>query len=144
MNFKSFIRRPLICIGIAAATPVASALPFAKFDGPIAQELLQVRQDLNLTRNQKSQIRQVLMDYKDEIKAQRATGQQARNRMKTASETYGPDSKEANTAADGIASAAKSRALLVAVIFSEIRPILSPEQIKTLEDARTSFLSKGL
>ena len=110
----------------------------------MAQEFQKIREDLALTRSQKSQIRQVLMGHKDEIKTQRAAGIEARQALKTATATHGPDSKETNAAADGIAAVAKSRALLVATIFSEVRPILTPEQIKTLESARESFLSKGL
>ncbi|MBK1883883.1 periplasmic heavy metal sensor [Luteolibacter pohnpeiensis] len=144
MNLKSYLCLPVLCSTFALSAPLASARPFSQFNGPIAQEFMKIRDDLNLTQSQRSQVREVLLSHKDELKAQRAAAQDARSKMKSATETYGADSKEADTAADGIASVAKSRALLVASIFSEIRPILTPEQIKTLEDARASFLSKGL
>ena len=144
MNFNHLIRIPLVCTGLLAISTTAHALPFGNRGGQVMREFQELREDLNLSRSQKSRIREILMAHQEEIHAQRTAAKDARSTMKSAMETHGADSTQADKAADGIARTAKSRALLVATIFSEIRPILTPEQIRKLEAARTSFLSKGL
>lgn len=102
----------------------------------VVRELLNLREEINLTDEQRAAIKGVVKSHKDEIGTQFKSGRDARRSMRQAVEAGGPDSAEALAAADAIAAAARSRALLVARITSEIRPILTPDQLKLAHDAR--------
>lgn len=102
----------------------------------IAMDLLDFRSKAGITDEQKSQIKEIVQSHKPEIVAQLQKGKDARRAMQAAVEATGPESTEALKAADGVADAARSRALLTAKVMSEIRPVLTPEQLSLAKSTR--------
>lgn len=141
MIIRNPICNSLICAAMIAATSIGSAAGLGGHRSQVIEELKGLRQELNITADQKTRIRGIIAVHKVEIQQQITLGKRAREDMKQAVQAHGSVSTEASQAADGIGRAAKSRALLVAKILTELRPILTREQLKTLESARESFLS---
>ena len=102
----------------------------------IRNEIHDFRQQTPLTDAQRDQVKAILQSHKSEIGAQFKKGSEARRNMREAVSQSGPESAETLKASDGIADAAKSRALLLAKISSEVSPILTPEQRQHVGDAR--------
>ncbi len=130
----------IILIALAAAA-FASPSPAQPENGrgmvrEVVMELLNLRAEANLTDEQRAQIKQVLQSHKDEIGDQFKTGRDARRSMREAVEAGGPESTGALAGADAIAAVARSRALLIARITSEIRPILTADQLKLAQATR--------
>ncbi len=102
----------------------------------VVRELLDLRKEAALSEDQRTQIKGILKSHKSEIAAQFKAGSAARHAMQDAVEAKGPESAQALKAADGIAATARSRALLIAKIATEIRPVLTPEQQKLAKATR--------
>ena len=102
----------------------------------IIGELKDLRAKVALTDDQRAQIQGVLKSHKPEIATQLAKGRDARRAMRDAVEAHGAESTEATKAADAVADAARSRALLVAKVSSEVAPILTPEQREQVKATR--------
>ena len=102
----------------------------------LVQELLNFRKEAGLTDAQRTQVKDIMKSHKDEIRTQFMSGRDARRSMRQAVEAGGPESTGAQEAADAIAAVARSRALLIAKITSEIRPILTADQLKLAQTTR--------
>ena len=124
----------------ALFTPV-SAAPFEKgpLRGEIAQTLLELRSDLDLTNAQKKEIRNIVEGYRDEIKEQFTTGKTAREEMRSAVQKHGPESPEATAAAEKIGESATSGSLLLANILSDLKPVLTEEQIQKIHSGKSKI-----
>ncbi|MGC4016240.1 MAG: hypothetical protein QM755_17215 [Luteolibacter sp.] len=59
--------------------------------------------------------------------------------MREAASSHGAESAEAKAAASHIGDVARDRALLVARIASEIKPLLTADQIGKLQSARSEI-----
>ena len=102
----------------------------------IVRELLNLRKEAAVGEDQRAEIKGILKSHSSEIATQFKTARDARHAMQDAVEAKGPESAEALKAADGIAASARSRALLIAKITTEIRPVLTPEQMKLAKATR--------
>lgn len=102
----------------------------------LVQELLNFRKEAGLTDAQRTQVKDIMKSHKDEIRTQFMSGRDARRSMQQAVEAGGPESTGAQQAADSIAAVARSRALLIAKITSEIRPVLTADQLKLAQTTR--------
>lgn len=136
----------LFLAGTVCLLPMVSTAAKAAEAGPlrgqVKEKLMALRDDLGLDANQKKEIREALVGRKTEIAAQFKLGKNAREAMQTAVKEHGAESAEATAAANGIGDAAKKRALLVASITEQIKPILTPDQLKKLKESMAGI--KGL
>ncbi len=105
------------------------------------RHLLNFRKETPLTADQKKEVASVLESHRDDIRAQMESSRDARRNMEAAVKEHGPDAPEASQAADQIGQIARDRALLTARILSEVRPLLTPEQLDRIEDAREELQS---
>lgn len=101
----------------------------------ITRELLNLREQAPLSAEQRTEVRDVLESHKAEIRAQFEKGRDARRAMIDAVAQKGPDSAEAQKAADAIGEVARNRAMLTAKVVSEITPLLTPQQKTLAKDA---------
>jgi Spy/CpxP family protein refolding chaperone len=128
----------IIALFFAAFITQSSAQPENLRGGmlDIVRELLNFREDADLTDKQRDHIKDVIASHKSEIEAQFQAGRNARRSMQESVAAAGPESARTQNAADAVAAAARSRALLVAKIASEIRPILTADQLELAEATR--------
>jgi len=122
-------------LGLATLVP-ARAQEAGTLRQQAREKLADLRDDLGLDATQKEKIRDILVSHKAELLAQWQLGKSARDTMQSAVKDHGAGSPEATAAANGIGEVAKKRALLVASIAQEVKPVLTPEQIKKLETAK--------
>ncbi len=106
------------------------------------RHLLNFRHETPLSDEQKQKARAVMESHRSEIQAQIEKGRDARRSMLGLVKTSGPDDTAVREAADKIGNAARDRALLFAKVAREIRPLLTPEQLKRIETARTEIESE--
>ena len=102
----------------------------------VIRELLNFRKDAAIGDVQRAEIKGILKSHSSEIATQFKTARDARHAMQDAVETKGPESAEALKAAGAIAASARSRALLIAKITTEVRPLLTPEQTQLAKATR--------
>lgn len=130
------IQRLILPLVLAATIAPACAAPAMDMRQKmaLAKEVAEFREELNITDPQRQAAREILTRYKPEIQLQFATGTTARNAMKQAVREHGPDSAQAMQAATAIGKAATNRALLAAEIMTELKTVLTDEQIAMLEN----------
>jgi len=97
-----------------------------------ARHFLNFRKQTPLSEEQKVAISKVLAEHREEIRAQINQGRAARHAMEAAVKEDG----NAKAAAEKIGDAARDRALLMTRIGAQVRPLLTAEQQKRLEEAR--------
>lgn len=131
----------ILPLAIAAALAPLSAATFGQgsFRGEIVQRLMDLRDDLDVTDAQKKEIRSVVEGYRSEIKAQWDTGKAAREGMRSAVQEHGAESPEATAAAEKIGDAASSGSLLLAKILSDVKPLLTEDQLQKIESGRADI-----
>lgn len=106
------------------------------------RNMLNFRHETPLTAEQKRKARGVLESHRSDIRTQMEKGRDARRAMMDAVKASGPDAVATKEAADKIGNAARDRALLMAKVASEIRPLLTAEQLERVEAARTEIESQ--
>lgn len=136
----------LIAAALITAPAAEAASPLKTFgidDAPIREvaqtalrHLLNFRKETPPSAEQKKEVAAVLKQHRPEIRSQIEQGRDARRSMEAAVKEHGADSPETKAAADKIGEAARDRALLVARIAEETRPLLTEAQQKRLDDAR--------
>ncbi len=99
------------------------------------RHFLNFRKQTPLSEEQKAAIAKILAENREEIRAQINQGRSARHAMEAAVKENG----STKAAAEKIGDAARDRALLMARIGSQVRPLLIPAQQKQLEDARAEI-----
>ncbi|XHR27239.1 MAG: Spy/CpxP family protein refolding chaperone [Chthoniobacteraceae bacterium] len=130
----------LVCaVAMIAAVPSASAKDGAQARG--GHRLEKIFGDTPLSPEQKEKVRAVLKAHRPEIRAAREKAEAAHLALTEASK--GSDAAAINHAADQVGEAARDRALLRARIASEIRPLLTPEQVKSLDTFRAEFRQRA-
>jgi len=142
---KAFI--PCICAAGLGLALFASAAPSSDGSGAgggsirsrIIEKLRGLRSDLNLTDTQRGEIKKILVSHRDEIRNQWQSGKTAREGMREAVTAHGADSAESKAAAAHIGESARDRALLVARIATEIKPLLTADQVSKLQSTRTDI-----
>ena len=122
--------------GASDAKPGAFRRCARELVGSIARDLKCLGAEISLTDEQRGEIQRVLKSHKADFTLQFENGRAARRAMQEAVEKNGPDSPEAAKAADAVAAVARSRALLIGKISSEIRPLLTPEQLGRVKATR--------
>lgn len=106
------------------------------------RHLLNFRHETPLSAEQKQKAQGVLESHRSEIRSQMEKGRDARRAMMAAVKESGSDAVATREAADKIGNAARDRALLMAKVASEIKPLLTPEQLKRVESARAEIESE--
>jgi Spy/CpxP family protein refolding chaperone len=99
------------------------------------RHFLNFRKQTPLSEEQKAAIGKILAENREEIRAQINQGRSARHAMEAAVKENG----STKAAAEKIGDAARDRALLMARIGAQVRPLLTPAQQKQLEDARAEI-----
>ncbi|OYW74703.1 MAG: hypothetical protein B7Z37_16570 [Verrucomicrobia bacterium 12-59-8] len=97
------------------------------------RHFLNFRKQTPLSEEQKAAISKILAEHREEIAAQINQGRMARHAMEAAVKENG----STKAAAEKIGDAARDRALLMARIGAQVRPLLTPEQQKQIEAARS-------
>lgn len=143
-------------LGLAAAAPAMAFGNASDFGAGIIPEetrtsvreivraavrhFLNFRKETPLSDEQKTAISKILQNHRPEIQAQIAKGRDARREM-TAAAKENASSPATKAAAEKIGDLARDRALLVARIGAEVRPLLTPGQQKQIESAREEIES---
>jgi Spy/CpxP family protein refolding chaperone len=132
------IRRSVLIVAGAGAVAVAGllagrlsagAFPDRHAHGDFAPRLFsQVSQALDLTDDQKTQIKNLLRNHADEIKAQMHASGAAHRALREAVLSMPADENAIRAAAQQVGQTQGDGALLFARIRAEIDPILTPEQ----------------
>jgi len=107
----------------------------------LKQNFSEFREQTPLSKEQKGKIASILKANRQEIKAQLTEGAQARRALDASVEQSSADSPASQTAAERIGESAEKRALLIARLSTEIKPILTPEQAKRLKGAKEEIQS---
>ncbi|MEZ5387990.1 MAG: hypothetical protein R3F13_20985 [Prosthecobacter sp.] len=105
-----------------------------------ARHFLNFRKETPLSDEQKAAVGKILQQHRPEIQAQLTKSRDARRAMAAAAKenATGPATK---ATAEKIGDLARDRALLVARISAEVRPLLTEEQLKQIESAREEIES---
>lgn len=141
----------LAVIGLAAASPamalglnadIGAGIVPAETRSSIREVIrtavrhfLNFRKETPLSDEQKTAIAKILEEHRPEIQAQLTQGRDARRAMEAAAKENAT-SPATMAAAEKIGSIARDRALLMARIRAQVRPLLTDEQQKQIESAR--------
>jgi|GEM_PF-1171480 len=106
-----------------------------------ARHVLNFRKETPLSDEQRQKLAAVLESHKTETQALIKQGREARRAYADAVKTHGPEASQTRDAAGKIGNLARDRALLLARITSEARPLLTADQLKSLESAREEIES---
>ncbi|MEY5024909.1 MAG: hypothetical protein RLZZ244_437 [Verrucomicrobiota bacterium] len=99
------------------------------------RHVLNFRKETPLTAEQRASVAKILETHREEIRTQMTKGRDARRAMAKAAKK---DAHSAATraAAEKLGVVTRDRALLIAKIGAEVRPLLTTEQQKHIENAR--------
>jgi Spy/CpxP family protein refolding chaperone len=112
--------------------PAAASSSIREILRTTARHFLNFRKQTPLSDEQKTALSKILAEHREEIRAQIKEGREARHAMEKAVKENG----STKAAAEKIGDAARDRALLMARIATQVRPLLTPEQQKQIEHAR--------
>ncbi len=134
---------PMVPLAFGAITAPRHAPPFV--DGEVfkrvAATLMNLRENLNLSEDQKKRVRDVIQSFEPEISDQFAAARAAREALRLATEKHGPKSAQARAAAEQIRDVASSRAVLAGQIMVAVRPLLTDKQLRRIESGRSEISS---
>jgi Spy/CpxP family protein refolding chaperone len=124
------MRRILLALFLGGAL-FAQAPPgyFNWWDSPIAN-------DLNLTEDQKRQIRSILQEYRDKLIDQRAALQKAEARFGDLFAEQSPNPAQVNDAIERLAAARAELTRTMSHMTLRLRAVLTPEQFQELQKRR--------
>jgi Spy/CpxP family protein refolding chaperone len=128
-------------IGMAASSSSETALPekhassLREIARTAVRHLLNFRKETPLSAEQRASVTKILETHREEIRAQMTTGRDARRAMAEAAKKDA-NSAATRAAAEKLGDVTRDRALLIAKIGAEVRPLLTPEQQKHIETAR--------
>lgn len=105
----------------------------------VMRHALNFRQETPLTSEQREKIGIVLTKHREEVRSLMQRGKEARFGFEEVARTSGPDSAATREAAEKLADIARDRALMTARIGSEMRPLLTEGQQKSLANARAEI-----
>ncbi|MBN1672831.1 MAG: periplasmic heavy metal sensor [Kiritimatiellae bacterium] len=108
--------------------------------GPLAElirgqigRIMVLSSELGVTAEQKTQIREIVQGYRDEIKPVALRVKEAHRALGDAVTAQTPTEEAIRKAADNLGAAAGDAAVLAAHIVADVRTVLTPEQIERLE-----------
>ena len=104
-----------------------------------ARHLLNFRKETQLSDEQRQQLKTVLETHRPETRALVERGREARKAYAAAVKAHGPEASQTREAAQKLGDLARDRALLMARVAVEVRPLLTDDQIKRLETARAEI-----
>lgn len=128
-------------IGMAATSSSNTVLPekhassLREIARTAVRHLLNFRKETPLSAEQRASVAKILETHREEIRTQMTKGRDARCAMAEAAKKDA-NSAATRAAAEKIGDVTRDRALLVAKIGAEVRPLLTPEQLKHIETAR--------
>jgi len=99
------------------------------------RHFLNFRKETPLSAEQRASVTKILESHRDEIRAQMTQGSDARRAMAEAAKKDA-NSAATRAAAEKLGDVTRDRALLIAKIGAEVRPLLTSEQQKHIETAR--------
>jgi len=103
------------------------------------RHLLNFREETPLSADQRSQVGAILKQHGTEIRELMKRGRDARRSFEEIARKGSPDSAVTREAAGKLADVTRDRALLMAKVGGQVRPLLTPDQQKRLETARTEI-----
>lgn len=126
---------------LATASPLAAA-PFGGFQARMAaaRQIGDFGGQMDLSDQQRAEIKEIVLTYKADISQQMKAGQAARKQMMAAVKEHGPKSAEAEEAAEYVGEVAQSRALLMGEILTDVAEVLTDEQIARLEKMKDTIM----
>lgn len=113
--------------------------PIRNLISAVVHKALDFRKDTPLSTEQKTALAGILQSHHGEIRSQIITARDARRAMAEAVEKTGAYSPDTYAAAARIGEAARERALLLAKVGSKAKPILTAEQLASLESGRSEL-----
>jgi len=128
-------------IGFAAASSSDTLLPekhgsaIREIVRTAVRHVLNFRKETPLTAEQRASVAKILETHREEIRTQMTKGRDARRAMAEAAKKDA-NSAATRAAAEKLGDLTRDRALLIAKIGAEVRPLLTPEQQKHIETAR--------
>ena len=128
-------------IGFAAGSSSDTLLPekhgsaMREIVRAAVRHFLNFRKETPLSAEQRASVAKILELHRDEIRAQMTQGRDARRAMAEAAKKDA-NSAATRSAAEKLGDVTRDRALLIAKIGAEVRPLLTPEQQKHIEAAR--------
>ncbi|MCW0220031.1 MAG: hypothetical protein OJI67_17025 [Prosthecobacter sp.] len=102
----------------------------------VARHALNFRKETPLSDEQREKLAAVLEPYRAEVRAVIERGREVRKTYAEIVKKHGPESAQAREAAEKIGTLARDRALLIARIGVEAKPLLTVEQQQRLDTAR--------
>jgi len=102
----------------------------------VARHALNFRKETPLSDEQREKLAAVLEPHRAEARAIIERGREVRKTYAEVVKQHGPDSAQAREAAEKIGTLARDRALLIARIGMEAKPLLTAEQQDRLDAAR--------
>lgn len=128
-------------IGFAAASSSDTLLPekhgsaIREIVRTAVRHVLNFRKETPLTAEQRASVSKILESHRDEIRAQMNQGREARRTITEAAKKDA-NSTATRAAAEKLGDVTRDRAMLIAKIGAEVRPLLTAEQQKHIETAR--------
>ncbi len=122
------------------AAPVKGRLmgtALGKFIGGQVGRLMVLREELNITEEQRAKVREVLKSHRDEIAPAAKAVWEKRTALRDAVLDDGTNEKAIREAADALGKAAGDAAVVAAKVAREVRPILTDEQQAKIRATRT-------
>lgn len=125
------------------AGAVAQAVQASEPDRPIAnlirsgvRRLITLNQDLNITDQQRSKIRNVVKGHREEIKPVAKDVMAKRQALREAVLADSPSEETIRAAADALGESIGDAAVLASKVAAEVKPILTEEQTQLLREFR--------
>lgn len=130
MKRKAFVAASLaVVVGIAGVAKLRAAPAGGEGRGA---RLMQLRDDLGITPEQKKQLRELLVAHRQEIAAVARPIVEHRRALQEAATAEPVDEAAVRAAADQIGKDLGDAALLAGKLRKEVAQVLTPEQLKTI------------
>jgi Spy/CpxP family protein refolding chaperone len=126
-------------VGTATREIPARETPLGRLVAGNLGRLMTLRAELNLTDQQRAQIREVLMAHRTEIAAQAKNVWEKRQALRNAAMADGSNEAAIRHAADELGKAAGDAAVLASKLHDKVAPILTAEQKAKIRQTRTEI-----
>jgi len=130
----------LLCVGGAASAGEGGREggPLRRFISGQIGRLMTLKSDLNLSDDQKQQIKQIVLSHRSEIVAVAKPLVESKRALRDATFAANPDEQAIRAAADKLGKAVADAAVLASKIKMEAAKVLTADQMKTLSEFRDS------
>ena len=116
--------------------PAATRHHLREIAQAVTRNFLNFRKETPLSPDQRQKISEILETHRADIHSLIVRGRDARRTCVSTVKSSGPEAAATREAAEKIGTVARDRALLMARMGSEVRPLLSPGQQQRLESGR--------